>query len=72
MRSHSTPVPSREEEAMHNVRLAAIFLALSSIAYTQSTYGVFKGAITDPSGAVVRDAAVELSLIHISEPTRRS
>src|SRR6516225_8166066 len=42
-----------------NVRLAAIFLVLSSIGYTQSTYGVFKGAITDPSGAVVRDAAVE-------------
>ena len=44
---------------MHNVRLAAIFLVLSSIAYTQSTYGVLKGAITDPSGAAVRDAAVE-------------
>lgn len=41
------------------VRLGAMFLVLSSIGYTQSTYGVFKGAITDPSGAVVRDAAVE-------------
>jgi hypothetical protein len=37
----------------------ALISLLSGVATAQSTYGVFKGTITDPSGAVVRDAVVQ-------------
>jgi hypothetical protein len=39
-------------------RISAAILLLTSATFAQSTYGVLKGTITDPSGAVVRDAAV--------------
>jgi hypothetical protein len=42
-----------------HLRFLSAQLLLTSCALAQSTYGVFKGTITDPSGAVVRDAAVK-------------
>src|SRR5690242_18932156 len=36
-------------------------LLVPSATFAQSTYGVLKGTITDPSGAVVRDAAVAVT-----------
>src|SRR5262249_24520560 len=44
-----------------NVWLLAAMLSLSSVALAQSTYGAFKGTITDASGGVIKDATVEAS-----------
>jgi hypothetical protein len=51
---------------MSVLRIAVAGLLFSSAMFAQSTYGSITGVITDPSAAVVRDAAVEAKNVETS------